>query len=75
MLSHKKYIYPNIERWIDLNCHGSISLFAETCGLTVSTVARWMSGGTARPRKDSIDLILERTGMTYEEAFKTDQEH
>ena len=61
-------IYPNLEKWIWMNCK-SISDFAGRIGVAHKTVITLMKGerGTT---KYVIDLILKETGMTYEKCFK-----
>ena len=68
-----KAIYPNIERYIDKH-YKSRQTFAELNGLDGCSLNRILSGRTM-PNKKTIDKILKGTGMIYEEAFKTDQEH
>ena len=61
-------IYPNLEKWIWMNCK-SISDFAGRIGVAHKTVITLMKGerGTT---KYVIDLILKETGMTYEKCFE-----
>lgn len=61
-------IYPNLEKWIGMNCK-SISDFAGRIGVAHKTVITLMKGerGTT---KYVIDLILKETGMTYEKCFE-----
>ena len=56
-------IYPNLEKWIWMNCK-SISDFAGRIG--VITLMKGERGTT----KYVIDLILKETGMTYEKCFE-----
>lgn len=61
-------IYPNLEKWIWMNCK-SISDFARRIGVAHKTVITLMKGerGTT---KYVIDQILKETGMTYEKCFE-----
>ena len=61
-------IYPNLEKWIWMNCK-SISDFAGRIGVAHKTVITLMKGerGTT---KYVIDQILKETGMTYEKCFE-----
>ena len=65
-----KVIYPNIYKWIE--DHGMTYLdFAAYCDLADNAVGHLLYGFTD-PKKITIDKILDATGMTYEEAFKTE---
>ena len=61
-------IYPNLEKWIWMNCK-SVSDFAGRIGVAHKTVITLMKGerGTT---KYVIDQILKETGMTYEKCFE-----
>ena len=62
------WIYPNIKRWMKDN-RLLAQNFAKLLGCGSATVGKYLSG-KAQPNKQTIDKILEVTGMTYEEAFK-----
>ena len=64
-------IYPNLEKWIWMNCK-SISDFAGRIGVAHKTVITLMKGerGTT---KYVIDQILKETGMTYEKCFEENE--
>ena len=61
------YIYPNIANWM-LENRVSGNAFAMRIGVSPSMLSTWLRG-IHDPRKYFIDLILDETGMTYEEAF------
>ena len=64
-------IYPNIQKWRKKN-KVSMDSMAVLCGLHRSTLARSLAKN-GNPTKKVIDKILKTTGMTYEEAFKTEE--
>lgn len=66
-----KCIYPNIHAWLKRNRMSQIEL-ARKIGVKQGHIWRLLSG-TTRLTKDRIDQILEITGMSYEEAFKTEK--
>ena len=63
-------IYPAIANYINDN-HIVVKDFAERMGCSYATLHSLLSGkrGTI---KSVIDKILSETGLTYEEAFRTD---
>ena len=61
-------VYPGLYNWIKENGY-TYKSFAEAIGFTSNRMTYIMSG-TNEPRKGTIDLILEFTGLTYEVAFK-----
>lgn len=65
--SYRKIIYPNIERWMKENGK-NISNLVEMTQLSDRGL-RHILHGDHLPNKYTIDLILEATGLTYEEAF------
>ena len=65
-----KAIYPNIEHYIDKH-YKSRQTFAELNGLDGCAFNRILTGRQT-PGKKTIDKILKGTGMSYEEAFRTD---
>lgn len=65
-------IYPNIEKYRRKN-HLTISSFANLIGASGASSLSRMLGNHGNPKKKLIDKILEVTGMTYEEAFKTEE--
>lgn len=68
----KNSVYPNLDLYMIEN-RITIHKFAETVGLSRSALDQILHGSKA-PRKGSIDAILKTTGMTYEEAFYTEEE-
>lgn len=63
-------IYPNIRKFLiqeGLTCHG----FSNKTGIAYTTLHHALTGKTD-PRKETIDRILECTGLTYEQAFSKD---
>lgn len=65
-----KVIYPNLLKWIDNNGMTALD-FSAYIDIQMSSLLHIIYGFSV-PRKDTIDKILEATGMTYEEAFKTE---
>ena len=64
-------VYPNMSRWMVENGVGFAAL-ARGCNSTTPTIRYALtSGGSIR--KDLIDALLNFTGLTYEEAFKTEE--
>jgi len=63
----KPSVYPNLARWMKetKTTHG---MMAEKLGCHQTWVSAWMRG-KGDPKKRDIDLVLELTGMTYEECF------
>ena len=60
--------YPFLAKWIEENCHGSVSEFARQIGFNRETV-RLILRGKRLPNMVIIDSILGVTGLTYEKAF------
>ena len=60
-------LYPNIAKWIVDNEY-SMSTFGLAIGLSKGHIS-YVMAGVHDLRKSTIDAILERTGMTCEEAF------
>lgn len=63
----KPSVYPNLERWMEETMFTQRKL-AEKLGCHYTWVSMVMHG-KGNLRKDDIDIILEVTGMTYEECF------
>ena len=61
-------IYPNLFNWIK-NSGYTYQSFAEALGVSHNRISYIMSG-RYEPRKYTIDMILEFTGLPYEIAFK-----
>lgn len=66
-----KCIYPNIHAWLKRN-RMTQGEFGTKIGVHQGHIWRLLSG-TTKLTKDRIDQILEITGMSYEEAFKTEK--
>lgn len=60
-------VFPNLERYIK-GRYGNYSAYARHLGLHRTTVYNMMHG-KVEPKWDTILVILEDTGMTFEEAF------
>lgn len=63
-------IYPNIKEWMYQNEY-SYYAFSKLLGCTPASVYNVLMGKSS-PNKKLIDKILDATGMSYEEAFKTE---
>ena len=70
-VNRTKCIYPNIFSY-RRNNNISQEKFAEILGTTQPTLSRYLNGTREIP-KSFIDDVLRVTGMTYEEAFKTEE--
>ena len=73
--SEKDVIYPNWRKWLNDN-KVSRSEFARRMGNlahphAITYLSKWMRGYTY-PTKQTIDMILEITGLTYEELWEVD---
>lgn len=64
---HSEPVYPVLAEWIRDNC-GNASELARRIGLHRTTITDLLTGKKI-PTKDTIDLILKETGLTYEECF------
>lgn len=66
-------IRPAYPRIIDYMREHKLTLnkFADKAGVARVTIATMLEGITI-PNKSTIDKVLNATGMTYEEAFKTE---
>lgn len=70
-ICNKKLLYPSIGRFLAEN-KMSITDFSKKIGVPYSTARKNLrSGGNFG--KETIDKILSVTGLTYEEAFSTEQ--
>ena len=67
----KRCIYPAISRWMIKNKMSYLSLY-ESTGINTGTLRVALSGKSS-PTKFTIDGILKVTGLTYEEAFSTEE--
>lgn len=65
-----KCVYPAISDYLKCN-RISAYQFASRTGITYATLYNTLTGRT-NPNKRVIDKILSETGLTYEEAFRTD---
>lgn len=63
-------IYPNIKEWLYQNRYSYCS-FSKLLACTPMSVYNALMGKVS-PNKKLIDKILDATGMSYEEAFKTE---
>ena len=63
-------IYPNIKEWLYQNRYSYCS-FSKLLACTPMSVYNALMGKVS-PNKKFIDKILDATGMSYEEAFKTE---
>lgn len=68
--TNKNYIYPAILSYMRTNRISTKSL-SEKSGIAYPTLSKYLTG-TTNPPKPAIDKILHVTGMTYEEAFRTE---
>ena len=64
----KNYVYPNIARWMVLNGINQ-TWFARKLGVSSKSISFCLTGRTD-PSYRFVNLVLQETGMTYEEAFK-----
>ena len=63
--------YPRLREIVVEEYHGSLSAFAEACGLSLSTMRYSLVGqGRGNATKPVIDAVLRVTGLSYEEAFR-----
>ena len=67
--SLNKIVYPNIANWLKGN-ECSISEFERKTGIKRATLDRKLQG-VAKFSYDEIKIILDVTGMKFEECFKT----
>lgn len=65
-----KCVYPAISDYLKCN-RISAYQFASRTGIAYATLCNTLTGRT-NPNKRVIDKILSETGLTYEEAFRTD---
>lgn len=65
-----KCVYPAISDYLKCN-RISAYQFASRTGITYATLCNTLTGRT-NPNKCVINKILSETGLTYEEAFRTD---
>lgn len=65
-----KCVYPAISDYLKCN-RISACQFASRAGIAYPTLYNTLTGRTD-PNKRVIDKILSETGLTYEEAFRTD---
>lgn len=63
-------IYPNIRKFLIQEMLTGHS-FSNKSGISYATLHHALTGKTD-PRKETIDRILEFTGLTYEQAFSKD---
>lgn len=68
----RRYIYPNIAIWMHEKRHSAKALAADI-QVSQQCITKILKG-KGNPSKQTIDRILEVTGMTYEQAFFQDKE-
>ena len=70
-------IYPNLRNWMNDNRITRAELCRRIWGYTQTNlhmrVSAYLTGETA-PHKNTIDKLIEVTGLSYEELFTTDDE-
>lgn len=64
-------IYPNIAHWRKQNRY-TMKQFSELSGIKITTLSNLLRGECSTSKK-IIDQLLSATGLTYEEAFKTEE--
>ena len=64
-------VFPNLERYIN-GRYGNYSAYARKLGLHRTTIRDIITGAKA-PQWNTILIILEDTGMTFEECFGGEQ--
>ena len=64
-------LYPNLQKWI-LDHGYSMSTFGLEIGLSKGHIS-YVMAGIHDLRKSTIDAVLEKNGMTYEEAFAEEE--
>ena len=73
-----RIIYPGIREWM-LDAGASIPEAARACGIPEQTLRGWLQGTPKAKRGESmpkwaIDRMLAWTGLTYEQAFRAEDE-
>lgn len=64
----KNCVFPEIRKWMIMN-DATFTSMAKACGVSMETMRNGLTGRTEMG-KDTIDHILDVTGLTYEEAFR-----
>lgn len=70
-VKHRSGIYPNLGSWMAENKIG-VNRFAEAIGRSYEFTHNFLMGKVS-PGIRTINNVLEVTGMTYEQAFATEQ--
>lgn len=70
--AQKDGYYPNLTKWMNENKITAVTLaemiYGYRCSGNETRVRDWLRGRTD-PRKRTIDIVLQITGMSYEVAF------
>ena len=64
----KRCVYPGIRYWMIVNEY-TYQQFADEVGVSMETIRNVLIGHT-KPHQGTIEAILNKTGLTYEEAFR-----
>lgn len=68
---HRSGIYPNLGRWMVENKIG-LDRFSKAVGISYQGLRNFLDG-KSNPKFQTIQNILKVTGMTYEQAFATEE--
>lgn len=71
IITDRGCIYPNLRRWLNESKMNQQKLFSALRGKSVREFLK----GERLPKKDAIDIMLQVTGMTYEEMFAEEEDH
>jgi len=66
-------IYPALRAYIVAECGGSVEGFSRHCNIPESTMGNILVG-RHQPNMDSTRLILKATGLTFDEAFRREED-
>ena len=64
----KRCVYPGIRYWMIVNEY-TYQQFADECGVSMETIRNVLIGHT-KPHQGTIEAILKKTGLSYEDAFR-----
>lgn len=70
-VKHRSGIYPNLGNWMSEN-KISLDRFSKAVGMSYQGLRNFLYG-KSNPKFETIQNILKITGLTYEEAFATNQ--
>lgn len=70
-VKHRSGIYPNLGNWMSENKIG-LDRFSKAVGISYQGLRNFLNG-KSNPKLETIQNILKVTGMTYEQAFATEQ--